>query len=147
MIKHTKIIATVGPSSQDIDTLEKMIIEGVDIFRLNFSHGSYEYHLKSLNNIREAEKRVGKLVAILQDISGPKIRIGELVHKVGLSEGDTIEFVKDKIIGNFVDANHLRVSLNYPKIIDKVKKGDLIYLYDGIICAEIFEVDREFFRS
>ncbi len=140
MRKHTKIIATVGPASESVETLVEMIEAGVNIFRLNFSHGDYSYHSKIIKNIREAEKISKKLVAILQDISGPKVRIGDLVHKVGLSEGDMIEFVKEEIVGNFIDANYLKVSLNYPQIIEKVQVGELIYLYDGIICAEVVEV-------
>ena len=147
MSKHTKIIATVGPSSQKIEILEQMVKAGVNVFRLNFSHGDYEYHKKSLQNIKEVSKKLGLHIGVLQDISGPKVRIGDLVHKVGLSEGDTVKFVKEEIVGDFVEANHLRVSLNHPEIIDKVKVGELIYLYDGIICAEVVEVGDSFFKA
>ncbi len=147
MSKHTKIIATIGPSSQDCETLKKMIKAGVNLFRLNFSHGDYEYHKKSLENVRKVSKELGLHIGVLQDISGPKVRIGDLVHKVGLSEGDIIEFVKEKIVGDFVEANYLRVSLNYPEIISKVKVGDLIYLYDGIICAKVFEATKDSFKA
>jgi pyruvate kinase len=147
MSKHTKIVATVGPSSQDEIVLEQMIKAGVNVFRLNFSHGDYDYHKKSLENIKKVSKKLGLHIGILQDISGPKVRIGDLVHKVGLSEGDIIEFVKEKIIGDFVEANYLRVSLNHPEIIDKVKVKEQIFLYDGIICAEIVEVGDSFFKA
>ncbi|MDO9509927.1 MAG: pyruvate kinase, partial [Candidatus Magasanikbacteria bacterium] len=76
--KKTKIIATLGPSSQDYKTIEKMVRAGVNVFRLNFSHGSYKNHTLLIQNIRKAEKILNIPVAIMQDLQGPKIRIGEM---------------------------------------------------------------------
>ena len=78
MDKRTKILATLGPASHEIEIIEGLIKAGANMFRLNFSHGSHEYHLETLNNIRTAMKNVGKTVGILQDISGPKVRIGDV---------------------------------------------------------------------
>ena len=76
--KKTKIVATLGPSSQDYKTIEKMIKAGVNVFRLNFSHGSYENHAALIKSIRQAEKNLNIPVAVMQDLQGPKIRIGEM---------------------------------------------------------------------
>src|SRR5574344_719369 len=78
MDKKTKILATLGPSSNSLEMIEKLIDAGANMFRLNFSHGSHEYHQETLDNIRQAMQNKKKIVGILQDISGPKIRVAEL---------------------------------------------------------------------
>jgi len=78
MEKQTKIVCTIGPACQDVETLEKMVRAGMNVARLNFSHGTYENHEMLIKNIREVEKKTGEPVAILQDLQGPKIRIGEM---------------------------------------------------------------------
>ena len=78
MDKKTKILATLGPASNSLEMIEKLIDAGANMFRLNFSHGSHEYHQETLDNIRQAMQNKKKIVGILQDISGPKIRVGEL---------------------------------------------------------------------
>ena len=78
MLKKTKIVATVGPASEKEDVLRQMIINGVNVFRLNFSHGTHEYHKNNLETIRKVSRELNTRVGILQDISGPKIRTGEL---------------------------------------------------------------------
>lgn len=75
MQKKTKIVATVGPSSQSVEVLSQMILAGVNVFRLNFSHGTHEYHEKILQNIRLSAQETGLIVSVLQDICGPKIRV------------------------------------------------------------------------
>ena len=78
MNKSTKILATLGPKSDSVEIIEGLIKAGANMFRLNFSHGTHEYHSKTLNNIRRAMKNLDTVVGVLQDISGPKVRIGEL---------------------------------------------------------------------
>ena len=78
MQKRTKILATVGPASEKVETLCALIKAGVNVFRLNFSHGSHEYHAQVLSNIRTAMRETGLIVGVMQDISGPKIRVGKL---------------------------------------------------------------------
>jgi len=143
MDKHCKILATIGPSSQSIDKLEAMVRAGVNLFRLNFSHGNYEYHKEVLSNIKEVQRRTGRFIGILQDISGPKVRIGKLKSEVILKPGDIIEFVKDDVIGDFISPNHLQVSLNYPELLDKLNIGDDIYLYDGTIYTRVKEILKD----
>ena len=140
MKKHCKILATVGPACRDEEKLEEMIRAGVNLFRLNFSHGDHDYHAESLANIRKAAERTGLFVGILQDISGPKVRIGKLKHDVTLQVGDIVEFVREEIVGDFVEPHRLVVSLNHPELLDKLKVGELIYLYDGIVCTRVTEI-------
>ena len=141
MKKHTKILATVGPASESIEVLEAMIKAGANLFRLNFSHGTHEHHAVVLGNIREAARRTDRIIGVLQDISGPKVRIGELKEPVELKIGDRIEFLRyDDVIGERNAAGVLRLSLNYPELLDLVKVGQAIYLYDGMIRTEVIEV-------
>ena len=137
MKKHCKILATVGPACRSVERLEAMIHAGTDLFRLNFSHGDHDYHRESLENIRQVAERRGLFVGVLQDISGPKVRIGKLKRDVTLQVGDIIEFVREEIVGDFVEPHHLVVSLNHPELLDKLQVGELIYLYDGIICTRV----------
>jgi len=140
MKKHCKILATVGPSCRSEAKLEAMIRAGVNLFRLNFSHGDHEYHRVSLEHIRKAAERTGLFVGVLQDISGPKVRIGKLKHDVMLQVGDIVEFVREDVVGDFIEPHHLVVSLNHPELLDKLKVGELIYLYDGIVCTRVTEL-------
>ncbi|MGB1226724.1 MAG: pyruvate kinase, partial [Poseidonibacter sp.] len=114
MEKRTKILATLGPASHSIEIIEGLIKAGANMFRLNFSHGSHEYHLNTLNNIRTAMKNLNTTVGVLQDISGPKVRVGDLKEPFELLRGDEITFLKDEIVG-YKEANKKYVvSINYP---------------------------------
>ena len=140
MKKHCKILATVGPACRSVERLEAMVKAGVNLFRLNFSHGDYDFHRESLEMIREVQKRTGLFIGVLQDISGPKIRIGKLKRDVTLVPGDAVEFVREEIVGDFVEPHHLVVSLNHPELLDRLQIGELIYLYDGMICIRVKEI-------
>jgi pyruvate kinase len=127
--KKTKIVATLGPSSQDYKIIEKMIKAGVNVFRLNFSHGSYENHANLIKNIRKAEKSLNIPVAIMQDLQGPKIRIGEMPES-----GLRVENGKRIIIA--VGEKHHKdgeIPLVYPGLEKRVKKGNHILIDDGNI--------------
>ena len=143
MKKRTKILATIGPSSDSIEMIESLIRAGVNVFRLNFSHGTHEYHLKVLQRIRTAEKKTGLITGVLQDISGPKIRIGHLDTSFELKQNDTVEFVKDEITGTQLNDNSYRVCINQPSILNQLKLDDYIYLYDGIIRTKVIETSNE----
>ena len=143
MEKRTKILATLGPASHSVEMIEGLIKAGANMFRLNFSHGSHEYHLETLNNIRAAMKNVGKTVGILQDISGPKVRIGDLKEPFELFRDDVITFLKDEIVGYKKAEKEYVVSINYPDILAKVKIDEYIYLYDGTIRAKVIAVGNE----
>src|SRR5688572_27492043 len=94
-MRQTKIIATIGPASASDEIIEQLIRAGVDICRLNFSHGTHEAHAETFHRIRAAATRATKVVSILQDLSGPKIRTGRLQGRrpVELNDGDTIRIV------------------------------------------------------
>ena len=140
MKKRTKILATVGPASDSQEMIEALMRAGVNVFRLNFSHGTHEYHYEVLQRIRVAEKNSGLFVGVLQDISGPKIRIGHLDEPFELKENDIIEFVKEEISGSKVGENSYRTCINQPTILEQLKVGEFIYLYDGMIRTEVIEV-------
>jgi pyruvate kinase len=142
MKKRTKIVATIGPSSDSLKLLIKLIYAGVNVFRLNFSHGTNEQHLVVLQRIREAMQVTGLIVGVLQDISGPKIRIGALKNDFSLEENDTLIFRSQEIVGEQLSDNTYQVSINYPQILKQLNIGDYIYLYDGIIRTKVIEADE-----
>lgn len=135
--KKIKIVATIGPASDSVDTIEAMIRAGVNVFRLNFSHGSHEYHLSNIEKIRQAQERLGIRVAILQDICGPKIRCGKLDAPFELKRGDRLDVYADEIIGTRLEDSHYKISINQPQILPMLKVGEYIYLYDGTIRARV----------
>ncbi len=143
MEKRTKIVATVGPASDSEEMLLKLIENGVNVFRLNFSHGDHAYHLENLKKIRRAVEKSGRFVAVLQDISGPKIRVGDLQEPFELKSGDILEFVLDDIVGEKVQEGLYRLTINQKEILPKINVGEYIYLYDGIIRAEVISNDGE----
>ena len=147
MQKRTKILATVGPASDNVETLSAMIRAGVNVFRLNFSHGSHEYHTQVLENIRTAMRQTGLLVGVLQDISGPKIRVGKLQEDFYLESGDRLDFYFETCTGEKIAPNHYRLSINQSAILKMLKVGDAIYLYDGNIRAEIVECTDQYVRA
>ena len=137
MKKRTKILATIGPACESLEMIEKLIRAGVNVFRMNFSHGTHEYHYEVLQNIRKAEKKMGLLVGVLQDISGPKIRIGKLVEPFRLKKGDRVEFVKEEIVGKRLSETEYITCINQPSILGQLKVDEYIYLYDGMIRTRV----------
>lgn len=146
-MKKTKIVATIGPASESEEVLKKMIINGVNVFRLNFSHGTHEYHSKNLNTIRKVAKELGVVVGILQDISGPKIRTRELKEAFELKTNDRMDFYKEALIGEKIASNHYKLSINHPEILDMLKVDEYIYLYDGSIKAKVVKIEKEFIQT
>jgi len=140
MKKRTKILATIGPSSDSLEMIESLIKAGVNVFRLNFSHGTHKYHFEVLQKIRQAEKNTGLLTGVLQDISGPKIRVGHIEESFNLKQNDTVEFVKETIDGIQLDENSYRTCINQPSVLEQLKMDDYIYLYDGIIRTKVVEI-------
>jgi pyruvate kinase len=126
--RRTKIVATLGPASNSPAMIRKLIDAGVNVFRLNFSHGSHETHGAAIRDIRRAASEARRPVAILQDLQGPKMRIGELVgHRpVNLSAGDSVRITTDAVAGTAA-----RISTTYAALPDDVRKGDVILLDDG----------------
>ncbi len=133
---NTKIVATLGPSSNSVEMLTQLIHSGVDVVRLNFSHGSHEEHLASIRNVQEAMKRTGELVTILQDLQGPKIRIGEFdVPFIELRRGAHFTITTEQITGD-----EAKVSTTYENLTKDVSPGDMILLDDGKIRIRVMEI-------
>ena len=137
-MRKTKIIATIGPSSRKPEIIKNLIEAGVNIFRLNFSHGDHEYHKKNIEIIRIAAKESGKIVGILQDLSGPKVRIGEVKNPIFLHEGEILEIYKEPIMCEKKNSV-AKIYIDYPQILEDLKIGDLIYIADGAIRVRVIE--------
>ncbi|HHJ09944.1 MAG TPA: pyruvate kinase [Bacteroidetes bacterium] len=139
LLKKTKIIATLGPASEDPEIMKKMILEGVNVFRLNFSHGTYEQKEKSIQTIKELRKELNIPVGILADLQGPKLRIGEIKNNlVQLKDGEFIEITNTACLG---DDN--RVYLSYPTFAEDVEPGDTVLVDDGKIKLEVTETNQK----
>lgn len=147
MQKRTKILATVGPASDTVEILISLIKAGVNVFRLNFSHGTHEYHTQVLANIRRAMRETGLIVGVLQDISGPKIRIGKLKEDFYLESGDRLDFYFESIEGEKVTTGEYRLSINQSEILQILNVDDLIYLYDGTIRARIVSQNSDYVQA
>ena len=133
--RQTKILATIGPASNSEEMIDSLFCAGVDVFRLNFSHGSHEDHQNSYNYIRKVEKKYEVPVAVVADMQGPKLRIGTF-------ENDSIELEKGQMFrfdSNDVPGNKDRVYLPHKEVIDSMEVGDRIFLDDGKVRIEIKE--------
>jgi len=129
----TKIVATIGPASESPAILRQMIRAGMNVARLNFSHGEFENHRRVIRNIRAAEKATGRRVVIMADLSGPKMRIGNLgVEKIQLKAGDRFTLTTDDITGD-----QQRVSVSFARLPKVVKPGSSLSLNDGYIQLEV----------
>jgi pyruvate kinase len=128
-MRKTKIVCTIGPASESSQTLEAMIHMGMNIPRLNFSHGTHEEHLRKIQTIRQIADRLKQPVAILQDLSGPKIRVG-LMRRGGveLKRGEEFHLTSQVVVGD-----EKRASVTYSSLPSEVKSGDRILLADGTI--------------
>ncbi|MBS1553534.1 MAG: pyruvate kinase [Bacteroidota bacterium] len=132
---RTKIVATVGPASNNKEMLHALIKEGVDVFRLNFSHGKHEDHLKVIEYVRELNREMGTNVALLQDLQGPKIRVNDVQPGVEIKPGQEIIITTRELVGN-----HEIVSTSYEGLPRDVKRGDMILIDDGKIELKVMEV-------
>ena len=133
---RTKIIATIGPSSSDYQILREMVIKGVDVVRLNFSHGSHKDHKKVISNVRKISDELGVPITILQDLQGPKIRVGKLEkEQIVLKDGNNLSVSSKNIIGN---QDSISIDNN---VIGDIKIGEKILIDDGKI--ELKVVSKE----
>src|SRR6188472_983162 len=143
-MRRTKIVATIGPASRDPEVLVRMVEAGMDVARLNFSHGSPEDHAETAGRVRDAAGRAGRQVSILQDLPGPKLRIGELQDDLAeLKPGDVVTFVcGERGVG---DARRMYIA--WPGLADSVFPDEIMYLSDGRIRMRVEHVrpgDSEF---
>jgi pyruvate kinase len=139
MDRRTKIVATIGPASSDPEVLVRMVQAGMDVARLNFSHGTAEQHAEMAQRVREAAGRAGRPVAILQDLPGPKLRIGALRDGFAdLGIGDRLTFVCGPDNGAPGDAE--RMTISWPGLASSVEPGEVMYLTDGSIRLRVAAV-------
>lgn len=136
-MKKTKIVATLGPASSDKEILRQMFEAGVNVCRLNFSHGAYEDHASVVKTIRELNDETGLNVAILADLQGPKIRTNEMENNgVELINGSEVLIVTEKVLGTAQ-----KFSINYADLPKDVKPGERILLDDGKLALEVISSD------
>ena len=132
----TKLVCTIGPASDSPDILMRMLQAGMNIARLNFSHGDFNGHKKSIDALRSAADRAGKRVTIMADLPGPKMRIGRLAEEpIELQCGALFTLTTQEIIGD-----GKRVFVNFARLPTVVKQGDILFLNDGIIHLEVVSV-------
>jgi len=130
-MRRTKIVATIGPASRDPETLVRLVEAGMDVARLNFSHGSAEEHAEVAIRVRDAANRAGRQVAILQDLPGPKLRIGPLADGIAeLKPGDLLTFVCG---ADGFEGDAQRMSISWGGLADSVETGEILYLADGAV--------------
>jgi pyruvate kinase len=131
MQRRTKIVATIGPASRDPEVLVRMVAAGMDVARLNFSHGSAEEHAEVAERVRDAANRAGRQVAVLQDLPGPKLRIGPLRDGIAeLKPGEGLTFVCG---ADGFDGDATRMSITWAGLADSVASGEVLYLADGAV--------------
>ena len=136
--RRTKIVATLGPASSDRETIAELIDAGVNVFRLNFSHGTRDVHEANVATIRELADEAGRAVGVLQDLQGPKIRVAKFEEgKVALSVGDAFTLTCD----DESPGDATRVGVTYPGLCRDVKDGDALLLDDGRLALEVVRVD------
>jgi len=131
-LRHTKIVCTIGPASESPETLKKMILAGMNVARLNFSHGSYEEHRRRIEAVRTAAGELNKNVAVLLDLKGPKIRVGDLASPLHLKAGDRVTLTIEQ-----ADGTASRIPVNYPRLPREVSPGGTILLADGLIALKV----------
>ena len=136
-MRKTKIVCTIGPASESLDKLKQLITAGMNVARLNFSHGDYEEHGKRIDNIRQASKELNKTVAILLDTKGPEIRTGTLaVEPIELVQDEFITLTTEEILGD-----KDRISVTYKDLPSDVKVGSTILIDDGLIGLTVVNVE------
>ena len=139
---RTKIVATLGPASEQPPVLDELLAAGVDVVRLNLSHGTLESHLERLRSVRAAAERVGRVVAVLADLPGPKVRSGQFPEGgVDLVNGADVRLVPDHNEGRGTsDAS--TISVEYSSLLADLLPGDLVVLGDGAISLSVDSVDE-----
>ena len=150
-MRKTKVICTIGPASKNRKTLENFIVNGMDIARINTSHSKKNEVAQLVKSIRELSKKNLKNTAILLDLQGPKIRIGNLSENIRLKKNQNIIFTLNSGLSDkdtFKNFGHLKledtilVSVDYDKFLDDINEGNVIYIDDGLIKCRILQVDR-----
>jgi len=136
-LNKTKIVATIGPASDSPEVLRELILAGMNVVRLNFSHGDFSGHAGVIARVRAAAEAAGRRVAIMADLPGPKMRIGKFDEEpIQLATGETFTLTTENIIGT-----RQRVSVSFPELPASVRPGDRLFLNDGYIAMEVLQVE------
>ena len=142
-MRKTKIICTIGPACESEDILRKLCKAGMNVARLNFSHGNHEEHLKRINLIKKVRSELGLPIAIMLDTKGPEFRIGTFGSgKVSLEEGNEFTFTTEKIEGD-----ETRVSVSYENLAKELAPGDRILLNNALLEFEVISTDASSIRT
>lgn len=136
-MRKTKIVATLGPASSSEEMLEELVRVGIDMARLNFSHGAHDVHHRNARTVQAAAKKQGRNVAILQDLQGPKIRTGDVTEGTELVEGDEVVIASGDFLG---DAN--RLATTYEHLAEDVKPGDRLLIDDGLLGLRVERIEN-----
>jgi pyruvate kinase len=135
---NTKIVATMGPASWHKDVMKDMIKAGVNVFRVNFSHGDHETHRRTIRLVKELNEEFNCKTAVLADLQGPKLRIGDVEEGAVINEGDTLTFTTNKVSGTAE-----LVYMNYKQFPQDVNNGEHILLDDGKLMCEVIETNKK----
>lgn len=138
-IKKTKIVATLGPASSSRETIREMMLSGVNVFRINFSHADYEDVLERIQLIRELNVELGFHVGILADLQGPKLRVGNMAPDTLVEAGQEVRFTTEKVEEGTADA----IYMNYAQFPKDVSAGERILLDDGKLIFEVLDTDKK----
>ena len=139
MDRRAKIVATIGPASQNENIITQLIQAGMNVARMNFSHGTHEYHAKTLSTIRAASRKTGLPVTILQDLQGPKIRTGEIENgKVELCAGQELALTIKPVLGNA-----RQIPVDFPQLLESAEPGGRILLDDGNLELQIIDIEGD----
>ena len=137
-MRKTKVICTIGPTSENEETLTRMCQEGMNVARLNFSHGTHEEHQKKIDLIKKVREKLNLPIPIMLDTKGPEYRIKTFENKkIVLSDGDTFIFTTEDIVGN-----QERVSVNYSHLCEELKIGDRILVNNGLVIFEVTDLKK-----
>lgn len=137
-MRKTKIIATIGPASRSPEVLDRLVGAGMDVARLNFSHGTLEEHAEVIANVRAAAGRHNRPVAVLQDLGGNKFRLGQMAETVQLNVGDAVSITNES---NSTVAS--RLPFPEPAILSNLRPGNRVFLSDGTVCLEVMDITGE----
>ncbi|MEK9165249.1 MAG: pyruvate kinase, partial [Patescibacteria group bacterium] len=147
LLNNTKIICTIGPSSQSRKIIKDLILAGMRGARLNFSHGNYKHHQLLIDNIRQASKNLNMPCAIIQDLQGPKMRIGILREPVEISKGEEILLVKTGNEDKLLKKENFKIIPIQYNLSSGVQKGDTILIDDGLIELIASQVCRDYVKA
>ncbi len=142
-MKKTKIVCTIGPACRNEETLTQMALAGMNVARLNFSHGDYEEHKTNIDLIKKVREKLNIPLPIMLDTKGPELRIRTFKnHKIFLKEGDDFTFTTEEIEGD-----QTKVAVSYKGIVNDLEPGDTILLNNGLLVFRVTDVDKKSVRT